>query len=140
MRLSSPRVGVGCVVRREGLILLVRRHRAHGDGTWSTPGGHLDPGEHPLACASREVREETGIEVENARFVGVTNDVFEVEGLHYVTLWVSADFSSGEAQPLARYELSDVGWFSETDLPDPLFPPLRRLLKGEVLGGPSDSA
>ena len=133
MSLSSPRVGVGCLVHRGDGLLLVRRHQTHGAGTWSTPGGHLDPGEHPLACAAREVLEETGVRVENARFIGVTNDVFESDALHYVTLWVAADFASGEATPMAVHELTEVRWVSLADLPPNLFPPLERVLSGEVL-------
>lgn len=135
MELSSPRVGVGCLVQRGDLLLLVRRHRTHGAGTWSTPGGHLDPGEHPFACAEREVLEETGVRISNPRFLGVTNDVFLADSLHYVTLWVAADFASGEAAPRAPHELTEVRWASWDDLPTPQFPPLKRLLDGDALLG-----
>ena len=66
-----PFVGIGCIVVRHRQLLLVRNHR----GFWSTPGGHLDFGETPEACAARETREETGISVSNIEFVAITNDV-----------------------------------------------------------------
>lgn len=131
--MSEPRVGVGVVVRRAGEVLLVRRRNVHGDGTWSTPGGHLDFGESPADCACREAREETGVRVAPPRFLGATNDVFAVEGRHYVTLWFEAELAEGEAKPLAAHELSDARWFPEGELPEPLFPPLRRLLAGDTL-------
>ena len=90
---AHPRVGVGIVIRRGGELLLQLRSGVHGGGSWSTPGGHLDPGEHPADCAVREAAEETGLRVRDPIFLGVTNDVF-AEGLHYVTLWYEARAAS----------------------------------------------
>src|SRR5437879_796805 len=66
-----PFVGIGCIVVRNGELLLVRNRR----GFWSTPGGHLDFGETPEACAARETIEETGVGITNVEFVAVTYDV-----------------------------------------------------------------
>jgi 8-oxo-dGTP diphosphatase len=130
---TAPRVGVGCVVRRGSQLLLVRRRGAHGHGTWSTPGGNLDFGEAPAACAMREVEEETGATVTQPSFVGVTNDVFADDGKHYVTLWFEAEHAGGDPQALAADELTEAGWFEEEGLPSPLFPPLLNLLEGRTL-------
>lgn len=130
--MRGPRVGVGLLVRRDAELLLVLRRGTHGDGTWSTPGGNLEYGEDPADCAVREAREETGVEVGEPRFVGITNDVLEEEGLHYVTLWYEADHRAGDGEPVAQYELAEARWFEEDDLPTPLFAPLRHLLAGEV--------
>ena len=132
--MTSPRVGVGCIVRRDAEVLLVRRHGSHGEGTWSSPGGNLDFGEEPAACAAREVDEETGIAVGAPRFVGVTNDVFEAEGKHYVTLWFEASYAAGEPTVRAADELTEVAWLPEDQLPEPLFLPLRNFLAGRALG------
>jgi 8-oxo-dGTP diphosphatase len=126
---------VGVIVRRGGQILLIRRKNVHGDGTWSTPGGHLDPGEAPADCAVREVREETGIDIQGVRFVGVTNDVFEAENRHYITLWFEAQYLSGTASVVAEHEISEVQWCLSTSLPANLFLSLRHLVDGESLGG-----
>ena len=116
------RVGVGAVVRRaDGALLMVRRRGVHGDGTWSTPGGHLDFGETPEACAMREAHEETGVRAENPRVVATTNDVFVDDGRHYVTLWVLLDHVEGDGEALATHELDDVRWFARDALPTPLF-------------------
>jgi len=45
-------------------VLLIRKRRGHGAGLVNAPGGKLEPGETPLACAVRETREEVGIEVD----------------------------------------------------------------------------
>jgi 8-oxo-dGTP diphosphatase len=52
------------------------------------PGGHLEYGESFAETATREVLEETGLEVGNIKFLTATNDVFG-EGKHYVTIFVT---------------------------------------------------
>jgi 8-oxo-dGTP diphosphatase len=128
-----PRVGVGLLVRRGGELLLVRRYGAHGAETWSPPGGNLDFGEDPYECAIREAREETAVEVTAPRFAGATNDVFETDGKHYVTLWFEAYYDTGAVRAQAPDEVSEVGWFPEDALPAPLFVPFKRLLAGDLL-------
>jgi len=60
------------IVRNQaGRVLLIRR----GDGRgWSLPGGMMEPGERVADCVVREVREETGLEVEPVRLVGIYSD------------------------------------------------------------------
>ncbi|MEJ2237300.1 MAG: NUDIX domain-containing protein [Gemmatimonadales bacterium] len=128
---ERPGVGVGVIVTKGDRVLLLRRRNTHGSGTWSTPGGHLDFGESPEDCAVREVKEETAVEIAGVEFKGVTNDFFDVEGKHYLTLWFQAEHLSGEIAVTAPEEMSEVGWFEWGRLPRPLFLPLRNLLEGK---------
>lgn len=135
---EAPRVGVGLLIWKDDELLLVRRRTVHGSGTWSTPGGHLDPGETLEGCAAREAREETGVEADDIRFRALTNDVFATEGRHYITVWLEGEFRAGTAEARATDELSEVGWFPPSDLPSPLFLPLENLLAGRCYPPPED--
>ena len=61
---EAPIVGVGAVVADRGRVLLVRRGQEPSKGKWSLPGGVLELGESLIEGVVREVREETGLEVE----------------------------------------------------------------------------
>jgi len=52
-------------------LLLLRRHTKDlGGGLWATPGGRQEPDEDPLTTALREVKEETGLELKEATYLG----------------------------------------------------------------------
>ena len=62
---------VGAVVfDAEGRLLLVQRANPPAQGRWSLPGGRVEPGEQAQDAVRREVREETGLDVEVIREVG----------------------------------------------------------------------
>jgi 8-oxo-dGTP diphosphatase len=126
--MGYPQVGVAVIIENKGKVLLVQRKGAHGAGSWSTPGGHLEFGENPEQCAIRETQEEVGIEIGNVRFVAVTNDIFIESNKHYITLWMQADHISGEPRIAAEDEVAQVGWFKWESLPSPLFIPLENLM------------
>ena len=127
---SRPLIGVGVIIVKQGHLLLLERKSVHGAGTWSTPGGHLEFGESPEACAVREVGEETGVEIGNVRFMAITNDVFAEAGRHYITLWMRGEYRTGTPAIKAPYEMSAVDWFKLANLPQPLFLPLQNLVDG----------
>jgi 8-oxo-dGTP diphosphatase len=133
---TAPRVGVGVIITRDQQVLLLRRSNVHGAGTWSTPGGHLDFGESPEACAVREVKEETSLDIDDVAFRAITNDVFAAEGRHYITIWMEGRCTEGEAILSAPDEASEIGWFPWDALPQPLFLPLQHLLDGDYYPSP----
>jgi 8-oxo-dGTP diphosphatase len=124
-----PYVGVGCIVECEGRLLLVRNRSGH----WSTPGGHLDFGESPEACAARETLEETGVAVDQVEFVAITNDVLPRAGKHYVTIWMRARGEMTAGRPGDPAEVADLGWFAPAELPSPLHAYFANLIAGRCL-------
>ena len=102
----GPRVGVGGIALGDGTLLMVRRAKEPGRGLWSLPGGHVEAGEYLSDAVRREVREETGLEVEVRHLAGI----FEVVGdPHYVILdfVVEADH---DAVPVASGDVDDARW------------------------------
>jgi 8-oxo-dGTP diphosphatase len=126
---QKPEAGVGVCVVKDGKVLLGKRLNSHGNGCWSFPGGHLEMYETWEQCAEREVLEETGIRIKNIRFAGVTNDLFIEERKHYITLFMMADFETGELKIMEPEKCSEWNWFSWDRLPQPLFLPITNLRK-----------
>lgn len=126
---QRPYIGVAVIVVRDGRVLLGKRKSAHGAGTWQFPGGHLEYGESIAACARRELFEETGLSVISLRMGPFTNDVFEDEHKHYVTLFVIADQTTGEARVKEPDKCECWGWFRWSQMPKPHFLPIVNLLR-----------
>lgn len=120
---SVPRVGVGVVIRRGNEVLLGKRRGSHGAGEWALPGGRIDPGEAGAVTAARELAEETGLSAVNLRWLPMepTNDLFPVEGQHWITQYYLADWDGQKPQVLEPHKCEGWQWFSWNDLPSPLF-------------------
>ncbi|MGC8795194.1 MAG: NUDIX hydrolase [Bryobacteraceae bacterium] len=87
---DRPLVGVGAIVVDGDRLLLVQRGSPPHQGQWSLPGGLLEAGERLEDAVKREVREETGLEVEVLSLGGVferivRDDTGRLE-YHYVLL------------------------------------------------------
>lgn len=124
-----PKIGIGVCIIKDNKVLLGKRKGSHGEGSWSFPGGHLEFNEDIEACAKREALEEAGIKIKNLKLGTFTNDIFEKEGKHYVTLYVIAEYDSGEIRIMEPEKCEGWGWFEWGKLPQPLFIPIQNLLK-----------
>jgi 8-oxo-dGTP diphosphatase len=72
---ATPALTVDCVIYDpQGRVLLIRRKNQPFKGAYALPGGFVDIGETVEAGCRREVREETGLEVDDLRLVGVYSD------------------------------------------------------------------
>jgi len=118
---KKPQVGVGVIVKKDDKVLVGKRISAHGTGTWSFPGGHLEFMETLEECAKRETLEENGVSITNCSVSACTETVFEEEGKHYITVFVTADWASGEPQLCEPDKFEEWGWFAWDALPEPLF-------------------
>lgn len=119
--------GVGVLVRRGEHVLLGRRLSSHGAGTWSFPGGKPKPGESPLQCGLRELREETGLEARAARVVGESLDGFPESHLVFRTSFVEVDDTAGEPRLMEPDKAAEWQWWPWAQLPSPLFAPVSSL-------------
>ncbi len=126
-----PKIGVGVFVKHNGKILLQKRIGAHGEGTWSLPGGHLEFYESIEGCAEREVMEEIGVSVKNVKIIGFTNDIMEKDGKHYITIFVESELANGEPRIMEPDRTSEVAWVTPPNWLSPLFLPLKNFLDGK---------
>ena len=130
---NIPRVGIGVFIFKNGKFLMGKRKGAHGEGSWSVPGGNLDFGETIENGAKREVKEETGVTISDLKIVGVTNDIFRKDEKHYVTIWVTSRLSKGNPRITEPDKFIELGWYDFKNLPTPLFLPWKQLLKSDFL-------
>lgn len=112
----APTACALCVDER-GRLLLARRAHPPYEGRWDTPGGFVEEGEHPLDALRRELREETGLEVEPGRFLGVWMDQYSEDetGPWTLNLYWLASVAGGEAR--AADDVSELRWFERDALP-----------------------
>ena len=112
--------------------LLGERFNVHRSETWATPGGHLEFGESPIQCATRELFEETGLKAIEVVPGPWTNDLFEAEDKHYLTLFMLV--TSFEGEPVVKEPTKCLHWkrFSYDALPQPLFLPLANLFREQL--------
>ena len=68
---SPPTLAVGAIVVHNDSLLMVLRGREPNKGLWTVPGGRVEAGEYLADALKREVREETGIEIEVGELLGV---------------------------------------------------------------------
>jgi len=87
----APLVGVGAVVVDQDRVLLVRRGAEPLKGHWSLPGGLMELGESLAAAVVREVREETGLDVEPVELVELLDRIHR-EGDRVRYHYVIADY------------------------------------------------
>jgi ADP-ribose pyrophosphatase YjhB (NUDIX family) len=112
---SKPTAGALCV--DNGRVLLARRAIEPFEGFWDIPGGFLEEGEDPLDGVRRELKEETGLEIEPQRFLGVWMDRYGGDSTAEATLnlYWTARVLGGEAAPAD--DVSELRWFDRDELP-----------------------
>ncbi len=115
---ATPKVAVGAIVGNDkGQILLVQRRDS---GVWLYPTGWADAGYSASEVVVKEVKEETGIDVKPTRLIAVFDGLrrgFGSIALYSLIFQCQVIGGQLQAHPL---ECSDVGWFDEQNLPEPL--------------------
>lgn len=114
-RNAKPCAGV--LVERDGRVLLARRAVEPRKGTWDLVGGFLEPDEHPEAGALREAQEETGLDLELDRLLGIYVDRYvepaaaadPTTGDYTLNLYYLATSAKGEPRPAD--DVDRLEWF-----------------------------
>ncbi len=129
MEKIRPKIGIGVyIMDGKGNLLMLLRTSAHEPGTWCPPGGHLEMGESFLECCKKEVKEEVGLDIQDAEMLGVVNNIFD-SGKHYVNLDFVAKGVSGTPIIGEPDKCAEIGWYSLDNLPQPLMLPTVNLFR-----------
>ncbi len=101
---------VGVIITDADEKILLLEHILRPASGWGIPGGFLNQGEQPEEAVRRELREETGIELENVKMLRVRTIKLHIEILFRAT-------STGKAEVKSR-EIKSLGWFEVDKMPE----------------------
>ena len=129
----APMVAVAAVVLDDaGSVLMVERGRPPAQGLWALPGGLLDLGEAVRDGVVREVREETGAEIEIVELLDLFEPIHrDADGrihYHFVVIDFWAHFRGGTVAP--DDDADQAAWVSLETLDDlPMEEATRRVVR-----------
>ena len=115
----DPKLVVVVVVRHADKLLLGKRNMEPGKGLWSFFGGYVDRGEKVEEAATREVKEETGLDVQLDGLIGIYSE----QGNPHVLIVYQASIINYQVSSLAVQpeEISELAFFALEELPDLAF-------------------
>jgi 8-oxo-dGTP diphosphatase len=117
---ARPLVGICVLVEKDGKLLLGKRKGSHGAGEYAAPGGHLEYLESFMSCATREVLEETGLQIGPLDFLRVLNTK-DYAPKHYIDIAFVAQWKSGDPKVREPDKVESWDWYPVDALPAPLF-------------------
>ncbi|MBA2596461.1 MAG: NUDIX hydrolase [Chloroflexia bacterium] len=127
----DPKLAVALLLTRGDRILLGKRGPGTREpGKWSFPAGFVERGEPVERAAVREAREETGLDVTIGELIGL----YSSEGDPVVLAVYAATCAAG--RPVAGDDLTEVGWFTTSMLPELAFPRDRRIMNEWLVAHP----
>jgi 8-oxo-dGTP diphosphatase len=108
---ETPKLTVDVVVPDDGgRVLLVQRANEPFEGQWALPGGFVEVGETAEAAAVREAAEETGLDLEVVRLVGVYSDPERDPRGHSVSCVYLARKTDPASEPIAATDAADAAF------------------------------
>jgi mutator protein MutT len=115
---ARPVVGVGAVIVRDGRAVIIKRAHDPRKGQWSLPGGTVELGESLEDAVRREMKEETGLEVEVGPIIDVFDRIHRDEQgrvrYHFVIVDYVCTAACGEA--VAGSDAEAVAWVNAEEM------------------------
>jgi 8-oxo-dGTP diphosphatase len=121
----GPKVAVAVLIKKEDMVLLVKRMYDPQVGHWTLPSGFVDAGEDPVEAAKRECLEETGLLVQDIRLLDVIFGQEHPRGASILILY-RAEIQSGELK--AGDDAIKAVFFKTRNLPPLAFRSTQRIL------------
>lgn len=98
-------------------VLLIQRKNEPFAGSWALPGGFVDENERLVDTARRELKEETGLDVDDLEQLFTAGDPGRDPRGWTVTVAYLARVDASQLQPIAADDAAEVGWFPLDELP-----------------------
>jgi 8-oxo-dGTP diphosphatase len=115
---EKPILAASAAIVRDGRVLIVRRARNPASGVYTLPGGAVEAGETLVEAVTREVREETGLEIAPVALAGfretIMRDGDNRVSRHFVILSFAARWVSGEVS--LNHELDEARWLLPAEI------------------------
>ena len=113
-----PRAAASAAIFRGARVLIAERGSGPMKGSWSLPGGKIEPGEKAAAAAIREIKEETNLDVELAGLLDlheiIRADAAGVVRFHYI---IAVHFGTSlTGEPRAATDISDARFVTLSEL------------------------
>lgn len=125
MNLSGRGVHVSCemIVLKDDSVLMGKRGKVFGEGTWAFPGGHVEKGEKVEESMKRELMEEVGIIPTKFELLTILNDIPNIEGQdnQYFRFVFVVDNFTGNVVNKEPDKCDEWKWFKKTEIPNPIF-------------------
>jgi len=103
------------VLIKDGKILLIRRMNEPFKGMWALPGGIVEENETIEQCIVREAKEETGLEIQPEKFIGIYSEPLR-DPRKVITVVYACNIINGN--PKAGSDAEDIKWFDLENLPE----------------------
>lgn len=113
-------VGSSLAIMQDEKLLLYKRVKPLEAGFWSIVGGKVDHMEPAHCAARREAEEETGLKIGQVEFLTAIERIHPDARQHWILMIYKTTEFTGEAKLAEPDKLSDFGWFSLDELPNPL--------------------
>lgn len=123
MKIGKDYIGVGVgafILNEKNQLLLQKRAKSPEKGHWCIPGGKLEMFETLEHAVIREIKEETDLDIEVIKLMGVCDHIIHNEDAHWVAMSYLCRIKSGVPKIMEPDKALEMEWFDLNNLPSKL--------------------
>jgi mutator protein MutT len=115
-KMTMQQIGVKAIIEKDGKILLLKRSEKyeHLNNAWDIPGGRINFGEDPKDGLTREIQEETGLQIKEIKYILDASTVFKSEEKHIVRITYLCTVEEGNSN--LSHEHTHMEWIPRKNI------------------------